>query len=57
MDMTKAFNGVFQNIWVHDICFMQKDLRKKLDPKSVKTISMGYNFTSKAYKLWHPLKK
>jgi len=55
--MTKAFNGVFQNIWVHDICFMQKDLRKKLDPKSVKTISMGYNFTSKAYKLWHPLKK
>jgi hypothetical protein len=34
-----------------------KEFRKKLDPKYVKTIFMEYNCTSKACKLWHPLKK
>jgi len=36
--------------------FVPKKLKKKLDPKFVKIIFVGYNFTFKACKLLHPLK-
>ena len=34
-----------------------KALQKKLDPKSVKTILIGYCTTTKAYRLWDPKKR
>lgn len=53
----KPSTGYFKTFRCTTYAFMPKDLRKKLDPKSMKTIFVGYNSTSKAYKLWHPLKK
>ena len=32
-------------------------LRKKVDSKSQKMIFVGYSSTSKAYRLWNPVKK
>jgi hypothetical protein len=53
----KPSMGYFKTFGCTTYAFMPKDFRKKLDPKFVKTIFVGYNSTSKAYKLWHPLKK
>jgi hypothetical protein len=49
--------GYFKTFGCMTYACMPKDLKKKFDPKSMKTIFMGYNSISKAYKLWHPLKK
>ncbi len=53
----KLSMGYFKTFGCMTYAFMPKDLKKKLDPKFVKTIFVGYSSTSKAYKLWHPLKK
>jgi len=40
---------VFGNI---DYAHVPKELRKKLEPKSMKCIFLGYNTNSNAYDLW-----
>lgn len=53
----KPSTRYFKTFGCTTYAFMPKYLRKKLDPKFVKTIFVGYSSTFKAYKLWHLLKK
>jgi hypothetical protein len=53
----KILVGYFKTFGCMTYAFVPKELRKKLDFKFVKTIFVAYSFTSKAYRLWHPLKK
>ncbi len=53
----KPLVGYLKKIGCMTYAFLPKKLRKKLDPKFVNTIFVGYSFTFKACKLSHPLKK
>jgi hypothetical protein len=53
----KPSTGYFKTFGCMTYACMPKDLRKKFDPKSVKTIFVGYNSNFKVYNLRYPLKK
>jgi hypothetical protein len=42
---------------MHNICFCAKGTKKKLDPRFVKAIFVGYSAILKTYQLWNPIKK
>jgi hypothetical protein len=48
--------GYFKVFGCTSYAFVPKELRKKLDANSMKTLFVGYSATSKAYRLWHLIK-